>query len=75
MPSAAQLAWQDLEIAAMLGWNLQTICAQPATHPSPQHCQAAGYVPTLAQVASWNPVNIDTDAWCNVSASFGAKYV
>ena len=75
VPTAAQLAWQDLEISAMLGWNLQTICAQPATHPSPQHCQAAGYVPTLAQVASWNPVNIDTDAWCNVSASFGAKYI
>ena len=77
VPSPQQLAWQDLEISAMLGWNLQTICAARSTQPqpSPQHCQAAGYVPTAAQVAAWNPMNLDTDAWAAVSASFGAKYI
>ena len=59
----------------MLGWNLQTICAGPSASPSKQHCQADGFVPTVAQVAAWNPMNIDTDAWARVSASFGAKYM
>ena len=75
VPSAQQLAWQDLEVSAMLGWNLQTICAGPSASPSKQHCQADGFVPTVAQVAAWNPMNIDTDAWARVSASFGAKYM
>ena len=75
VPSPAQLAWQDLEVSAMLGWNLQTICAAQTASPSPQRCQAAGYVPTLEQVASWNPHNIDTDAWARTAASFGARYM
>ena len=76
VPSAAQLAWQDLEVSAMLGWNLQTLCTvnQGAGH-STQHCQAAGFVPTREQVAAWNPHNTDTDAWAKVAASFGAKYM
>ena len=86
VPSAQQLQWQDLEVAAMLGWNLQTICvpksgAGGAGAPTAQKCQASSktegalYVPTLAQVADWNPAAIDTDEWARVSASFGAKYV
>ena len=85
VPSAQQLQWQDLEVAAMLGWNLQTICMPKrgagGGAPSQQKCQAGSktegalYVPTVSQVANWNPAAIDTDEWARVSASFGAKYV
>jgi hypothetical protein len=86
VPSAQQLQWQDLEVSAMLGWNLQTICMPKGGTggggaPSTQKCQASSktegalYVPTREQVANWNPSAIDTDEWARVSASFGAKYV
>ena len=85
VPSVQQLQWQDLEVAAMLGWNLQTICMPKnggaGGVPTTQRCQASSksegalYVPTLEQVADWNPSAIDTDEWARVSASFGAKYI
>ena len=66
----------------MLGWNLQTICRPKAMGGvTTQKCQASSktegalYVPTLEEVADWNPSAIDTDEWVKASASFGAKYI
>jgi len=84
LPSQKQLDWLDLEVSAMIGWNLQTVCTpKSAGHwpATPQKCQArsktegAIYVPTRAAVENWNPAGTDTDEWARVAASFGAKYV
>ena len=81
-PSPQQLAWQDLEVSSMLGWNLQTICRpRGASGVTSQRCQASSktegplFVPTVEQIAEWDPYNLDTDEWAKASASFGAKYV
>ena len=81
-PSPQQLAWQDLEVSSMLGWNLQTICRpRGAGGVTSQRCQASSktegplFVPTVEQIAEWDPYNIDTDEWAKASASFGAKYI
>ena len=81
-PSPQQLAWQDLEVSSMLGWNLQTICRpRGAGGVTSQRCQASSktegplFVPTVEQIAEWDPYNLDTDEWAKASASFGAKYV
>ena len=81
-PSPEQLAWQDLEVSSMLGWNLQTICRPKSQGGvTTQRCQASSktegalFVPTREEVADWDPSAIDTDEWVRVSASFGAKYI
>lgn len=76
-PTAAQLAWMDLEVASMITWNLQTICTHGSNNATAQPCQvgSAGFVPTRSAVAQWNPSALDTDAWARASAAFGAKYV
>ena len=82
VPSAQQLSWQDLEVSAMLGWNLQTICL-PCTDPAAtsKRCQASSRtegplcVPTREYIRAWNPSQLDTDEWAKIAASFGAKYI
>jgi alpha-L-fucosidase len=83
VPSPQQLSWLDLEVSAMLGFNLQTICA-PAKGPTAvtsQACQAGSktqgrlYVPTVGEVSQWELADLDTDAWVAAAASFGAKYI
>ena len=60
-PSPQQLAWLDLEMSAMLGFNLQTICApqSAAGGVTKQPCQARGlhgpiYVPDQAVIRDWD---------------------
>ena len=74
-PSIQQLDWMDMEVAAMVCFNLQTICADRGPKTTSQKCQKYGYVPTAATTAAWNPSGLDTDEWARVSASFGAKYI
>eukprot|EP01051_Picozoa_sp_SAG22_P005653 SAG22_NODE_342_length_11973_cov_10.127927_2_plen_226_part_00 len=81
-PSAAQLAWQDLEVSAMLGWNLQTICLPcSSADASPRRCQASSRtegalcVPSRDYIKKWDPSQLDTDEWVKVAKSFGAKYI
>eukprot|EP00937_MAST-01D_sp_MAST-1D-sp2_P000022 g22.t1 len=81
VPTPEQLAWMDMEVGAMLGFNLQTICVR-AGHPNAtaQRCQAGSaaggplFVPDRGHVAAWDPFALDTDAWVQAAASFGAKY-
>jgi hypothetical protein len=70
-----------MEIGAMVGFNLQTICA-PKKGPvavTSQKCQASSstegalYVPTIPEVEAWELGGLDTDQWARVAASFGAK--
>ena len=65
----------DLEVAAMICFNLQTICADRGPRTTTQRCQKYGYVPTIETTAAWNPSGLDTDEWARVAASFGAKYI
>lgn len=74
-PSVQQLDWMDMEVAAMVCFNLQTICADRGPRTTAQKCQSYGYVPTIETTAAWNPSGLDTDEWARVSASFGAKYI
>ena len=85
VPTAAQLEWMDMEVGAMITYNLQTYC-QPASAPasarSAQPCQLATspageamFVPSLEYAASIAAPALDTDAWARAAASFGAKYV
>eukprot|EP01064_Diplonema_japonicum_P034425 TRINITY_DN7118_c0_g1_i1.p1 TRINITY_DN7118_c0_g1~~TRINITY_DN7118_c0_g1_i1.p1 ORF type:complete len:457 (+),score=91.30 TRINITY_DN7118_c0_g1_i1:71-1441(+) len=75
-PSAKQLGWMDLEVGAMITWNLQTYCMEE-NNPgrSSQKCQSMGYVPSLKSTAEWNPYALDTDKWVEIASSFGAKYI
>eukprot|EP01062_Namystynia_karyoxenos_P019965 TRINITY_DN1754_c0_g1_i4.p1 TRINITY_DN1754_c0_g1~~TRINITY_DN1754_c0_g1_i4.p1 ORF type:complete len:492 (+),score=146.75 TRINITY_DN1754_c0_g1_i4:81-1556(+) len=81
VPSPQQLDWMDMELGAMVTWNLQTICS-PSAAPgmSTQRCQKGGargplFVPTPAAAAEWDPHALDTDEWARVAASFGARYI
>ena len=93
VPTVQQLVWQDLEVGAMLGFNMQSHCLatsdagrsdQPcltwdgATGSSPAALRDGkknGWIPSPQSVASWNPAELDTDAWAAAAKSFGARYV
>ena len=70
-----------MEIGAMVGFNLQTICAprNGGVAVTSQKCQASSrtegplYVPTIPVVKEWELGGLDTDQWASVAASFGAK--
>ena len=76
VPSPEQTAWQDMEVGAMITFNLQTLCLEKGDPgASTQRCQKLGYVPTLEATAAWNPSALDTDQWVQSAADFGAKYI
>eukprot|EP01060_Flectonema_neradi_P011252 TRINITY_DN18350_c0_g1_i1.p1 TRINITY_DN18350_c0_g1~~TRINITY_DN18350_c0_g1_i1.p1 ORF type:complete len:467 (+),score=70.25 TRINITY_DN18350_c0_g1_i1:79-1479(+) len=76
-PSAVQMAYTELEIGAMITWNLQTICVEDQHDPraSTQRCQKLGWVPTVETAMNWTPNQLDTDKWVEVAMSFGAKHI
>jgi alpha-L-fucosidase len=63
VPTAAQLAWQDREIGAMITFNMQTYGLLPvATHKHPP------------PASTFSADQLSTDQWISAAKSFGAKY-
>jgi alpha-L-fucosidase len=79
VPTPEQLEWMDLEVGAMITWNLQTTCSPKggSVPVTSQQCQASPklYIPTPEATSEWDPDKLDTDEWARVAASFGAKYI
>ncbi len=61
-PSEQQLAWHEKEVAMFLHWG-------PATW------QGREYDDRSTPLSQINPAQIDTDQWCRVAQSFGAKMI
>ena len=62
-PTAAQLAWQDREVGAMITFGMQTYGLLPV---------GTKKKPPPASV--FDPDKLDTDVWVSAAKSFGAKY-
>lgn len=81
-PSPQQLAWQNLEVGAMITWNLQTFCVPKSSgFATSQECQAglpSGqplYLPTLEYIKTNMTLPLlNTTAWLEAASSFGARY-
>jgi len=61
-PTPEQLAWHEMEVEMML-------CLDPCTW------QGREYDDHSMPLSAINPVQLDTDQWCEVAQSFGAKQI
>lgn len=61
-PTAAQLAWHDLEVGMFI-------------HIAPQTWQDSETDDLSTPLSAINPDKLDTDQWVRVAGSMGAKYI
>jgi alpha-L-fucosidase len=73
VPTPEQVEYQDLEVGALIHFNLQTLCTFAEGH-SGTKCQKFGYLPTEEDIRAWNPSNLNTDQWLEAVVSFGGRY-
>ena len=64
-PSAAQLAWHDMELGMFIHFEPITFKSSPNYHQDPAELPAA---------ESINPARLDTDQWLEAARSMGAKW-
>lgn len=64
VPTADQVAWQDLEIGMFIHWGTETYMDVETDLKADRSI--------LAEI---NPAKLDTDQWVRVAESMGAKYV
>jgi alpha-L-fucosidase len=62
LPTPEQIAWHEMEIEMFL-------CLDPCTW------QGREYDDHSTPLSEINPTNLDTDQWCEVAKSFGAKQI
>eukprot|EP01052_Picozoa_sp_SAG31_P048162 SAG31_NODE_9953_length_1206_cov_1.212285_2_plen_139_part_01 len=53
VPTVEQIQYQDLEVGALIHFNLQTLCTFTEGH-SGTRCQKYGYLPVEADIRAWN---------------------
>ena len=63
-PTPQQVAWQDMEIGAMICFGLETWQDKETDDQ-----------PTIENLKLFNPTNVDTDQWVSAVESMGAKYI
>ena len=71
-PSAAQLRWQDLELAALFCLDLHTYIRSNSAFR-----RGRGWPPApdrLPKLELYNPKKLDTDQWLAAAKAMGAKY-
>ena len=73
VPTPEQISYQDLEVGALIHFNLQTLCTFAEGH-SGTKCQKSGYLPPEENIRAWYPSRLDTDQWVETAVSFGARY-
>ena len=75
IPTPVQLAWQDMEVGALITFNLASLgvlCGSP--NATEQRCQQYGCYPKEVVARDFRGQHLNVTEWLEVAASFGGKY-